>query len=116
MTLSDMVMTLLRIVVSAIITGALTVAVRMIWRHGKRWFRGARKFARTGRWKAGPRGQWRRRKPVQVVQGEKQPRMTVAQVLTALAQLAGKNPMANTQVRPYSPPVEDDGEDLKLRF
>lgn len=119
MSLSEVVMTLLRIVVSMVITGVLTVGVNMIWRHGSRWFRGARKFVRTGRWKSGPRARWQDSSTVlrSAQSGVRLPRLTLEdRVALLLAKMSGKNSLANTQVRPYSPPDEGNGEDLKLRF
>ncbi|RJP53593.1 MAG: hypothetical protein C4583_04205 [Anaerolineaceae bacterium] len=113
MKFDELIMAVLRFALSALIMALLTLAMK----HGRRWFRPVKKFIRTGRWASGPNARWRSgratRLPVQAT--VKEPRMTVARVLTALAQLAGQSPRADTQVRPNNQDPNNDAP-LDLRF
>ena len=90
-----LVMTVLRWAWGTLLTAMITAVLTVFLRHGKRWFRPVQKFLRTGRWtvvqahSGQARGGQTHRSAPTVVAG-REPKMTVARVLSTLAQLMGK--------------------------
>lgn len=99
----------------ALLTAIVTAVLTMFLKHGKRWFRPVQKFIRTGRIGTTRRSlDGRGRMPAHVaVQGAKEPRMTLARVLTALAQLTGNRPSMPQQ---NSAPTQSNDVPLDLKF
>lgn len=96
-----------------LLTAIVTAVLTLLLKHGHRWFRGARKFIRTGR--LGGRAKTRR---TQVkTPAARMPKLTMEQrFMMFLARLNGKSPWADTQTRPNSQVLNDDESRLDLKF
>ncbi len=111
--------TVLRWAWGTLLTAIVTAVLTMFLKHGRRWFRPVQKFIRTGRLGAANarrRGRTYPPTPSLVGKGSAEPRMTVARVLSMLAQLTGRSEGGHVgppqQVRPNG---QDDAP-LDLKF
>ena len=90
----------MRWAVGTLLSALIMAVLTMLLKHGKRWFRGMRKFIRTGRWKTGSNARWARggqARSGQVRSGqthrsaptvERMPRLTLRGLLQAVSQLS----------------------------
>lgn len=104
----------IEIVVRFALTSLLVALLTLMWRHGRRWFRSARKFLRTGRWQSGPGANWRRTAQPQPMA----PRIRMPKITAELRLPRQPHPPSAPSPFGRSPNGEGQGQDerINIRF